>query len=129
MKNQIGEELALKVFKLYHVGTSKHWEGATVFWQIDFTGKIRAGKIMLYNKETHERARIYGVLYNEIKIYDANNLNYTYRILKLLKNNQIDKFLRYYPEQIKYCSIVNKLIDKLSKTLLNLYYKTKKEQL
>jgi hypothetical protein len=57
IQNIIGEELALKVFSLYHVGTSKHWQGATIFWQIDYLGRIRAGKIMLYNKETGKRIK------------------------------------------------------------------------
>lgn len=47
----------MKVFSLYHVGTSKHWLGASIFWQIDILGRIRAGKIMLYNKETGKRIK------------------------------------------------------------------------
>ena len=31
----------------YFIGTSKHWPGSTIFWQIDSNGKIRTGKIML----------------------------------------------------------------------------------
>lgn len=34
---------------LYGIGTSKHWPGATVFWQFDFYEKIRTGKIMLFD--------------------------------------------------------------------------------
>lgn len=41
----------------YHIGTSKHWPGATVFWQIDNEGKIRAGKIMLYHPKTGKRVK------------------------------------------------------------------------
>lgn len=41
----------------YHLGTSKHWPGATVFWQIDTQGKIRSGKIMLYNPTTGKRVK------------------------------------------------------------------------
>jgi hypothetical protein len=41
----------------YFIGTSKHWNGATVFWQIDKNGKIRTGKIMLYNSETGRRVK------------------------------------------------------------------------
>lgn len=57
IQNKIGEELALKVFSLYHLGTSKHWQGATIFWQIDNLGRIRAGKIMLYNKDNGKRIK------------------------------------------------------------------------
>ena len=41
----------------YFIATSKHWNGATVFWQIDSLGKIRSGKIMLYNSETGKRIK------------------------------------------------------------------------
>lgn len=41
----------------YFIGSSKHWKGATVFWQIDTQGKIRTGKIMLYNPKTGKRVK------------------------------------------------------------------------
>ncbi len=41
----------------YYIGTSKHWPGATVFWQIDQFGHIHAGKIMLYNPATGKRVK------------------------------------------------------------------------
>nr|WP_150081108.1 DUF6371 domain-containing protein [Chlorobium phaeobacteroides] len=50
-----GEETAFQLVDAYHVGTSKHWPGACIFWQQDVTGKLRGGKIMLYNKETGRR--------------------------------------------------------------------------
>lgn len=37
----------------YRIGTSKHWPGATVFWQIDALERVRAGKIMLYGEDGH----------------------------------------------------------------------------
>jgi hypothetical protein len=46
-----------KLVSRYFIGTSTHWPGSTVFWQIDLTGKIRAGKIMLYNAETGKRVK------------------------------------------------------------------------
>lgn len=55
--DKLGKETALQVLILYHIGTSKHWPGATVFWQIDILGKVRAGKIMLYDKETGHRVK------------------------------------------------------------------------
>lgn len=54
----VGKKIALKVLGLYHVGTSKHWIGATIFWQIDIKGIVRAGKIMLYDKESGHRVKI-----------------------------------------------------------------------
>lgn len=41
----------------YRIGTSKHWPGATVFWQIDAHGKVRTGKIMLYDVATCKRVK------------------------------------------------------------------------
>lgn len=57
IQHKIGNELALKIFSLYHIGTSKHWKGSTIFWQINISGKIKAGKVMLYNKETGKRIK------------------------------------------------------------------------
>lgn len=42
-----------KLITRYKIGTSKHWPGSTVFWQIDTAGKIRVGKIMLYDTGGH----------------------------------------------------------------------------
>lgn len=39
------------------VGTSKYWEGATVFWQMDYQNRVRTGKIMLYNPATGKRIK------------------------------------------------------------------------
>lgn len=39
----------------YSIGTSKHWRGATVFWQIDNLKNVRHGKILQYVPETGKR--------------------------------------------------------------------------
>jgi hypothetical protein len=52
-----GNEVASQMVSLYFIGTSEHWEGATVFWQIDTTGKIRTGKVMLYSPATGKRIK------------------------------------------------------------------------
>jgi len=41
----------------YYIGTSKHWNGATIFWQIDEVFKIRTGKIMLYDSIKGKRIK------------------------------------------------------------------------
>ena len=51
------EEEILQCFKKYRVGTSKHWKGANVFWQIDQNSKVRSGKIMLINQSTGKRVK------------------------------------------------------------------------
>ncbi|WP_370416973.1 DUF6371 domain-containing protein [Tenacibaculum dicentrarchi] len=51
------EEDVIKLAKKYNIGTSNKWNGATVFWQQDVNGKIRSGKVMLYNPETGKRVK------------------------------------------------------------------------
>jgi hypothetical protein len=57
LRRLFGVTIAENLICKYFIGTSKKWEGATVFWQIDVDGKIRAGKIMLYNPSTGKRIR------------------------------------------------------------------------
>jgi hypothetical protein len=45
------------LIKQYKIGTSKHWPGSTVFWQIDQSGAIRTGKIMQYDPMTGKRVK------------------------------------------------------------------------
>ncbi|RTL47770.1 MAG: hypothetical protein EKK39_13350 [Sphingobacteriales bacterium] len=55
--NLFGVDVASELVSRYFIGTSKHWNGATVFWQIDTQGKVRTGKIMLYNPTTGKRVK------------------------------------------------------------------------
>jgi hypothetical protein len=52
-----GWETALQAAERYKIGTSKHWHGATVFWQVDTKGRVRTGKIMLFKKDTCKRVK------------------------------------------------------------------------
>ncbi len=52
-----GIETATGLIEQYYIGNSNKWPGATIFWQIDIHGKIRTGKIMLYNPDTGKRIR------------------------------------------------------------------------
>ena len=54
---KFGREQTMELMKRYHVGTSKHWQGATVFWQTDCKDKVRTGKIILYNPQTGKRVK------------------------------------------------------------------------
>lgn len=54
----IGRDNTERLFRLYNVGTSKKWQGATVFWQVDATGKVRGGKIMGYDSKTGHRIKL-----------------------------------------------------------------------
>ena len=53
----LGKKTTQKLVDEYLIGTSNHWPGASVFWQIDRDGKIKAGKIMLIDKETGKRVK------------------------------------------------------------------------
>ena len=55
----LGKPVANELVTLYQIGTSNHWskQGATVFWQRDEQGNVRAGKIMLYDPATGKRRK------------------------------------------------------------------------
>ncbi|MFN7654852.1 MAG: DUF6965 family protein [Cyclobacteriaceae bacterium] len=55
--NLFSVEVASQLVSRYFIATSKHWNGATVFWQIDTQGKVRTGKIMLYSPSTGKRVK------------------------------------------------------------------------
>jgi len=41
----------------YNIGTSKHWDGATIFWQINQNQKVHTGKIILFDENTGKRVK------------------------------------------------------------------------
>ena len=57
------EDEVINSFKKYQVGTSKMYNGATVFWQMDNTGNIRTGKIMAYDIATGGRIKDENISY------------------------------------------------------------------
>jgi len=65
---RFGKVEARKVIEKYFLGTSKHWNGANIFWQIDTKGRIRTGKIMLYNTETGKRTKKINWVHSLLKI-------------------------------------------------------------
>jgi hypothetical protein len=68
----IGVEAAKEAIQRYFIGTSKHWDGATVFWQIDGLGRVRAGKIMQYDSQTGKRVK-----------EPVNKISWVHTVLKL----------------------------------------------
>jgi hypothetical protein len=52
-----GTDVTRRLIERYYVGTSRQWPGSVVFWQIDCTGKVRGGKIMLYDAITGKRRK------------------------------------------------------------------------
>lgn len=59
LRSKFGQETADAALTRYHVGTSRHWQnaGATVFWQVDISGRVRTGKVMLYDPDTGRREK------------------------------------------------------------------------
>lgn len=53
----VGTHKTQELISQFYIGTSKHWPGATVFWQIDSQGWIRTGKIMLYDPLEGKRVK------------------------------------------------------------------------
>lgn len=53
-----GVEVTSQLVSRYFIATSKYWNGATVFWQIDKQGDVRTGKIMLYSPTTGKRIKV-----------------------------------------------------------------------
>jgi hypothetical protein len=51
------EESVIQAIEKYLVGTSDHWKGATIFYQIDQNFNICAGKVMLYDCNTGKRVK------------------------------------------------------------------------
>ncbi len=57
LKSMFSEVEVEDAIRKYSIGTSKIWNGATVFWQIDNNQKVRHGKIMLYSSITGKRVK------------------------------------------------------------------------
>ena len=55
--NLFGVEVTSELVSRYFIATSKLWNGATIFWQIDTKGQIHTGKIMLYSPTTGKRVK------------------------------------------------------------------------
>jgi hypothetical protein len=57
LNNLFGHKITNELISKYFIGTSDYWQNSTVFWQIDTKGKIRTGKIMLYDATTGKRVK------------------------------------------------------------------------
>ena len=81
LKSIFSDEEIKKAIQKYLIGTSKRWDGATVFWQMDNLKLIRAGKILQYDVVTGKRLK------------DENGkglIDWTHSILK--RNNLLKEF-------------------------------------
>lgn len=72
LKLLFGDQVTCWLIKRYYIGTSKHWHGATVFWQVDINDRVRTGKIMLYNPTNAQRIKL-----------PFNHITWVHTVLKL----------------------------------------------
>jgi hypothetical protein len=75
LQRLFGSELAQEAATTYHLGTSKHWKGANVFWQVDAHGRIHCGKVMLYGNDGRRVKAPYSHIswvHSVLKIKDFN---------------------------------------------------------
>jgi hypothetical protein len=73
------DQITNDLISRFYIGTSKNWSGATVFWQIDQHGRIRTGKIMLYDPLTVKRVK-----------QPFNHINWVHSVL--LKQGRLTEF-------------------------------------
>ncbi|MBP9213534.1 MAG: DUF6371 domain-containing protein [Chitinophagaceae bacterium] len=76
-----GFEITNDLISKYYIGNSNHWQGATVFWQVDAKDKIRTGKIMLYSPTTGKRVK---EPYNHINWVHSLNKGAEYNLQQCL---------------------------------------------
>ena len=72
LKNHFHEDEIKATILKYLVGTSNHWRGSAIFWQIDDKEAIVTGKIMLFDINTGKRVK---------KPY--NHINWIHKTLKI----------------------------------------------
>lgn len=75
LKDTFGQEAATKALSRYNVGLSNKWKGATVFWQVDTKGRVRMGKIMLYNETGHRVKEPFPHVNNVHSVMRLENFN------------------------------------------------------
>lgn len=52
-----GLTTTVRMVREYYIGTSHHWQGSTVFYQVDQFGRVRRGKVMQYNPTNGKRVK------------------------------------------------------------------------
>lgn len=72
LRTTLGKEQADELAAKYMIGTNHYWDSSTVFWQIDNKGRIRTGKVMLYNPVTGKRLKD-----------EVSYINWMHRVLRL----------------------------------------------
>jgi len=91
-------ETVQRILNEYYVGTSMYWKDSSVFWQIDFDGYVRGGKIIQYEITARENNFI-GKNCNRVKT-------------NKLPAKWIHKLLKIYDYKLKQCFFGEHLLKK-----------------
>ena len=92
-----GFETTKNICKVFHVGSSRHWQHSTMFWQVDIKGNLRNCKIMLYSPINGKRIKSGSSVF-KWNYYNANFIE---------ENTKIDcvkvygKWLNYETQKLK----------------------------
>ncbi len=62
----LGPENCKSIIEDYKIGTANYWNNGTIFWQLDLDGKIKAGKIIIYQK-TGKRTKYINWVHSHLK--------------------------------------------------------------
>jgi len=73
LRQRFDIEKVNEVIALYKIGASTHWNGSTVFWQIDELTNVKTGKIMLYDSVSLKRVKNPDRIYWIHKIHNVPN--------------------------------------------------------
>ena len=57
LRSIFNNDIAIELADKYKIGSSKYWNGASVFWQLDKLNRVRSGKVMLYDEVTGKRVK------------------------------------------------------------------------
>lgn len=71
LQSVMSREALTEIKEKYNIGTFGNWEGITIFWQVDDLGRVRTGKMMLYDKNTGKKTKLNWV-HSFLKLRDFN---------------------------------------------------------
>ena len=73
--------------------------------------------IVIKNLETGERCKFRNQVYEEIRFLRGNQPKFQYQYIQLRRQDQVKKFLKYYPEKKKDCERYRTMIHRYTETL------------
>jgi hypothetical protein len=83
--------------------------------------------LVIRRRDTNIRTKIRNPTYEKIRLLRGNSSNLQYHYFTLVKEENVDEFIKYYPEYVtkikKYASIDNKFINNLYKNYISCYIK------